>query len=457
MQFAGQRTNLQLQPIGKPFNFLIKLSPDVLPEPDAVLLTGITPQQVNLDGITEAEFLKVFEADIATPDTIFVGFNSVRFDDEFMRFLRYRNFYDAYDWQWKDGRSRWDLLDLTRLTRALRPEGIKWPFGPDGKATNRLEFLTKVNGLDHQHAHDALNDVLASIALAKLIRDHQPKLFDYVLSMRDKKKVTALVDGGVPFVYSSGKYPEEFAKTAVVIKVADHPNGQGALVYDLHFDPDEFTNLPPKELAKIWRWQKDPAAKRLPVKTLKPNRCPAVAPLSVLDSASQERIKLDQKTWEANAAKLKAAADFPKKLLEAITLMETQRQAELLTNEQDVDTQLYDGFFDDHDGRVRDSVRAADPTELSRFLPKLHDKRLQALLPLYKARNYPEALSSDERADWDKFCAQKLFSGGADSRLAKYFQRLKECATLPQYKDKQFLIEELKLYGESIMPAEPIA
>jgi exodeoxyribonuclease-1 len=454
MQFAGQRTDMDLKPVGEPFNILIKLTPDILPEPDAILLTGITPQQVNADGITEAEFLKIFESEINTPGTIFTGFNSVRFDDEFMRFLRYRNFYDAYDWQWKDERSKWDLLDLTRMTRALRPDGIKWPFASNGEPTCRLELITALNGLDHEHAHDALNDVLASIALAKLIHDHQPKLFDFVLGMRDKKKVQAVVNAGEPFVYTSGKYSNSCNKTTVVTKVADHPDGQSALVYDLHFDPGEYVNLTPKELVKIWRWQKDPGAKRLPVKTLKFNRCPAVAPLGVMDEASQERIDLDQKTWEANAKKLAAAKDFPGKLLEALKLMDKQRQMELMSHEQEVDSQLYDGFFDDHDCGLLGNVRAAEPAQLDTFASQLHDNRLKALLPLYKARNYPDSLNTDERAEWDKFCAQRLFAGGQDSRLAKYFARLQECAALPQYAKKQFLIEELKLYGESIMPAE---
>ena len=454
MQFAGQRTDMRLKPIGEPVNILIKLTPDVLPEPEAILLTGITPQQTIADGITEAEFLKVFESDVATPNTIFVGFNSIRFDDEFMRFTRYRNFYDAYDWQWKDGRSRWDLLDLVRMTRALRPEGIKWPFAPDGKPTNQLGFLTKLNGLDHEHAHDALNDVLASISLAKLIRDKQPKLFDFVLSMRDKKKVAELVNNGEPFVYTSGKYAADHAKTAVVMKLADDISKQGALVYDLHFDPDEFTNLSPKELVAIWRWQKDPEAKKLPVKSLKYNRCPAIAPLTVMDKASQERIHLDEKTWQANATKLANAKDFVGNLLEAQTIMEKQRQTEFLSAVQDVDSQLYDGFFDDHDNNLERVVRAAEPNELSSFIDDFHDKRLKTLLPLYKARNYPSELSSEERAEWDAFCTQKLFTGGENSRLSRYFERLKVCASLPQYKNKQFLLEELQLYGQSIMPAE---
>src|SRR6202000_1521884 len=156
--FGGQRTDLRLKPVGDPVNLLIKLTPDVVPDPDAILVTGITPQQTLADGLTEAEFLKFFSDKIALPGTIFAGFNSVRFDDEFMRFLLYRNFYDAYEWQWKDGNSRWDLLDVVRMTRALKPEGIEWPFAPDGKPANRLEYLAKVNKLDHDHAHDALSD-----------------------------------------------------------------------------------------------------------------------------------------------------------------------------------------------------------------------------------------------------------------------------------------------------------
>ena len=152
MQFAGQRTGMDLNPVGEPYDILIKISEDILPEPDAILITGITPQKTIADGITEAEFLKIFDAEINQEGTIFVGFNSIRFDDEFMRFTRYRNFYDPYEWQWKDGRGRWEILDVARMTRALRPGGIQWPFGSDGKPTNRLELLADVNKLDHHSA-----------------------------------------------------------------------------------------------------------------------------------------------------------------------------------------------------------------------------------------------------------------------------------------------------------------
>jgi exodeoxyribonuclease-1 len=456
MQFAGQRTDMQLKPIGKPFNILVRLTDDILPEPDAILITGITPQATLADGINEAEFLHIFQTEIATPDTIFVGFNSVRFDDEFMRFTLYRNFYDAYEWQWKDGRSRWDMLDVVRMTRALRPEDIKWPVDSEGKATNRLELLTKLNKLDHTDAHDALSDVYATIEVAKLIRSKQTKLFDYLCDMRTKQKVAELVQSQEPFVYTSGKYPGEFEKTTVAVHLVDNLSKQGVLVYDLRHNPDQFKDKTPAELVELWRYNRDkPDALRLPVKTLQFNRCPAVAPLGVLDDASKERIKLDLNEVQTNLKKLRASKDFVPNVLEALEIMNKEQQTHFLSNEQDVDNQLYDGFLAPQDKPVMSAVRGAEPSDVNDFADKLHDPRLKTLLPLYKARNFPKALTSDERIEWEKFRTARLTAGGNQSRVAKFINRLSELSSKKHLsEEKRYLLQELQLYAESIMPAD---
>ncbi len=460
MQFAGQRTDLALKPIGQPVNCLIKLTPDVLPSPDAILVTGITPQRTLAEGVTEAEFLKLFYKEVVQPDTIFAGFNSVRFDDEFMRFLLYRNFYDAYEWQWKDGRSRWDLLDAVRMTRALRPDGIEWPFAPDGKPANRLEYLTSVNKLDHGHAHDALSDVQATIAVARLIRDKQPDLFTYLLDMRDKKKVEALVGKGEPFVYTSGRYSSEYLHTSAAILLAKHPQAGQALVYDLRHDPTPFMDMTVDQLVEIWQFTKDPAAPpRLPVKTVKYNRCPAVAPLGVMkDAAIQERLGLTLDTIAQNRAKLRGRqAEFADNVLQAVARLDAKREAEqtsLVDNQATVDARLYDGFLGDADRAVLPKIRTASPDQLAGFKDEVHDGRLKNLLPLYKARNYPASLTPDERAAWDEFCRQQLFEGGPASGLGRYFTRLDELAAGSLDAEKQYIVEELKLYGQSIVPSD---
>ena len=457
MQFAGQRTDENLEPVGEPVNVFIKLASDVLPSPEAVLLTGITPQQTLTDGLTEAEFLKYFYDEVVQPNTTFLGFNSVRFDDEFMRYLHYRNFYDPYEWHWRDGCSRWDILDLVRMTRALRPAGIEWPFSEDGKPTNRLEMLTKLNGLKHAHAHDALSDVYATIDVTKLIRDRQPDLYRYLFESRGKQKSSELVLGGKPFVYTSGRYPSDTLSTSAAVLLADHPEEASGIVFDLRFDPLDYAALTVDEIVKVWRY--DPHAKptRKPVKTLKYNRCPAIAPLGVMNKPDVEaRLQLDMATVAQHYAALKSVhVELAGKVLAAQKVLDTERKAAYKDRTQPVNLRLYDGFMAAGDKSLMASIRQAKPAELDGYLGKLRDERLIELLPLYKARNYPRALTSDERAVWDAHCAAAIFDGGSNSPLAQYFGNLKELGKTSGVTDNQrYLLEELQLYGESIMPSD---
>ncbi len=426
MQFAGWRTNLELEPISDPVNILVKLSEDTLPSPQAIMVTKITPQSTLMDGLTEAEFCKYVDEEIFTPGTIAVGYNSVRFDDEFMRHTFWRNFYDPYEWQWKDGRSRWDLLDVVRMTRALRPEGINWPVTPEGKATNRLELMTKENSISHEHAHDALSDVEALISVTRLIREKQPQLYNYLLKMRDKRAVQQLVnlDRPVPFVYSCGKYSSEFNKTSVAFPIA--PTQSGVLVFDLRYNLEEL-------LA-------DKDAKFYPVvKELKYNHCPAVAPLGVLAQGDGwSKIKLDQATVEQNLAILQKHPDFAERMRD-----EHESRPEF-PPAVDVESALYDGFLDQPDRTICLAVRRANANKLADFHPDFQDKRLPELLLHYKARNYEQSLTESERAEWEKYRMSRI-----KARQNSYIKAIQELAANG---GDSYVLEELQLWYQSLMP-----
>ena len=453
MQFGGQRTDKNLKPIGQPDNILIKMTPDILPEPDAVLVHGISPQQTISEGLTEAEFLRFFIDKISLDDTVFVGYNNIRFDDEFMRFALWRNFYDAYEWQWKNGRSRWDLLDVVRMTRALRHQGINWPYAPDGKASNRLELIASVNKLTHTSAHDALSDVHAVIAVARMIKEKQPKLFDYLFNLRDKKKVEALVTKGVPLVYTSGRYPSEYEKTTIAVTVAQLPDKRGALMYDLRTDPAEFIKMTPAQLAERWQARGDDVA-YFPVKLLSYNKSPAIAPISVLKTSKSARLKLDPRPLK-HLPQLQSAKDFGEKLVKAWELMQPKKQTGLVADQQKVDELLYDGFIPDTDKTKISAVRAADADKLSDLKLDFADQRLKLLLPLYKARNFPKSLSQEEQEWWEVYRQHRLLDGGDSSRAARYFKRISELSSRSTIDSQgQYLLDELNLYGQSAVPLD---
>lgn len=462
MQFAGQRTDMELTPIGDPHNILIKLTEDILPDPQAIMVTGITPQQTIMEGITEVEFIKIFNSQIATPGTVFVGFNNLRFDDEFIRAINYRNFYDPYRWHWDEGRSRWDLLDLVRMTRALRPEGINWPNNDDGTPTNRLELVAKANGLEHTKAHDALSDVLVTIKLAQLIEEKQPKLFDYLFQLSSKTAIQKLVNSGQPFIYTSGKYANDNQKTTIVTKLADHLDQSGktdgALVYDLRVDPSQFSKMTVKELVEAWRWKdKEDQSVRLPVKTMKYNRCPAIAPLEVITKAKNsteilDRLQLDIGTIDTNLAKLENMTGFAEKIYQALEIMNSEQEQKFNETNKHVDEQIYQGFIGGTDALIAKKIQTSKPSELSGFIKQFKDQRMKKLLPLYKARNFPSSLTSEEAENWHKYLKHQLMSGGQTSKLAEYFAKLEAVSEQPGLsKAQQSIIEDLDLYGQSLI------
>lgn len=445
MQFAGQRTDMDLQPIGEPFNVLVKLNDDTLPSPGAILVTGITPQQTQQDGLTEAEFCKLLQTEVFTPDTIAVGFNNIRFDDEFIRHLFWRNFYDPYEWAYKDGRSRWDLLDVVRMTRALRPDGIEWPVA-DGVPVNKLELIAAANGMVHTKAHDALSDVEALIQVTQLIKQKQPGLYDYLLKLRSKDEVKKLVnlDDKKPFVYSSGRYASEFNKTTVALPLTAGKNGN-VVVYDLRYNPSDFIKLSPEDLKKrlyaSYEERKKDGFVPVPVKELQYNRAPAVAPLGVLTQGNGwDNLKIDSKTVKANVNLLLKHPEFT----EAIrTICEQRPEYAKQTNPEQ---QLYDGFVNDRD-RIRiEAVRNATERELADFSPEFSDERLPGLLLHYKARNYPRILSEDEMLAWDKWRASHL-----QAQLPGFVAELQKLAAAVTDDAKQFILQELQLWAESII------
>ena len=448
MQFAGQRTDLDLNPIGEPYNVLVRLNDDTLPSPDAIMVTKISPQQTLSDGLTEAEFAKLLTEEICTEDTVVVGFNNIRFDDEFIRHLFWRTFHDPYEWCWRDGRSRWDMLDVVRMTRALRPEGIIWPVDSEGNPTNRLELLTKENGISHEQAHDALSDVWALIQVTKLIKTAQPQLYEYLLTMRDKNEIKKLInlDNKQPFVYTSGRYEQEHQKTTVAFPLTSGKNGN-VVVYDLRYDPKVFIDLSTDELAKklfaTYQERKEAGFVPLPVKELQYNRAPAVAPLGVLEKEDGwNKIHMSPELIERHKAALLAAPHFAENVR---SLFEKARE---YPRSADPEARLYDSFVPEQDKIRIEAVRNSTARELVDFHPEFTDERLAPLLLHYKARNFPRTLSEDESVEWEAWRSEHI-----KAQLPQFLAALRRLAATAD--DTQgFLLQELQLWAESIVPIE---
>ncbi len=456
VQFAGVRTDFDFNILDDPLVVYCKPALDCLPNPEACLITGITPQHAEQYGVCEAEFIRQIHNQLSEPRTCTVGYNSIRFDDEVTRNCLYRNFYDPYSREWLHGNSRWDLIDVVRAARALRPEGFVWPVNEEGDPSFRLDQLTEANNIAHDAAHDALSDVYATIAIAKLIKNAQPKLFNFLFQHRVKAEAFNLLQLGSfkPVVHISGRYSTAKNCMAVVLPVCKHPgNNNGVIVYDLSVDPEPMLSLSVMDIQqRIFTATADlpDGVARVPLKTVHINKCPVLAPISVIRPVDAERLKINLAYCQANIDKIKAYSGLSEKLAEVFdnqfsseTDAENGEQTQL-----DPDLAIYSGgFFSDSDKNIMTKIRRMAPEELGKTSFKFIDSRLPEMLFRYRARNFPQTLNQIERSRWIAFCVDRL--SGQQNLLESYFQQLNALRNAGVANDQ--LIDDLEAYAKKKM------
>lgn len=454
-QFAAIRTDEELNEIEPPVELFCRQADDYLPHPQAVLVTGITPQACQQKGIAETDFIHYINQVFKQPGTCSAGYNSIRFDDEFTRHTLYRNFYDPYEREWQGGNSRWDLLDVVRCAYALRPDGIEWPEHEDGRTSFKLEHLTAANGLDHGKAHDAVSDVRATIALARLLRDKQPMLFDYLYQQRTKQNIANLIDvnNHKPLMHISGMFPVEQGCMAVVVPLCWHPgNKNSVIVYDLHQDPAPLFELSVEEIQQrvFTKAEALPeGVQRLPLKELHINKAPVVAPANTLTPDQAERWQLSGSQLRQHLALIKQGEDLTSKLHKVFTHENRQLSS-------DVDARLYDGFFSPRDKRAMDDLHRLSGWELADWPSPFADERGAEMLFRYRARNYPDTLNEQDQQRWQQYRIEKLLKGQDSSAVLGYeaFSHELQMAAKQVEAEPAKLqwLQELQLYAESIYP-----
>jgi exodeoxyribonuclease-1 len=458
VQFAGVRTDMDFNPVGEPLMIYCKPAPDFLPDPQSCLITGITPQLALEKGVTEKEFVAAIYRELAQPETCGVGFNSIRFDDEVSRYAFYRNFYDPYEREWKSGNSRWDIMDVLRMMRALRPDGIEWPNYEDGRPCFKLEEITKANALTHDAAHDALSDVYATIAVAKLIKTRQPKLFDYAFKLRDKRFAATLIDieNNKPLLHFSSRFPSENGNAALVLPLAFHPlNKNSVISINLMNDPSVLLSLSVEDLhARLFTPASElpEGAERLALKEIHLNKSPMLLPPNMLDEKTAESLKIDktlcEKHWKFFYGLTSVEHQAILKKLEALYVDNPFPPAE------DVEQMLYQGFLQDSDRYLLEQVRRLDECGLKSLKPAFLDSRLPELLFRYRARNFPTSLTEAEQQKWKDFCLMRLAKNRVNGELVDIDGYMTYLAGLLQQENllnrDKAILNLLKDYAENL-------
>ncbi len=454
VQFAGIRTDEDLNIIGEPLNIFARPAPDTLPHPVSSLITGITPQYALEHGLPETEFIGRILTELSQPGTCGVGYNSLRFDDEVTRNTLYRNLFDPYSREWQNGNSRWDIIDMVRACRDLRPDGIVWPMRQDAERSSfKLDELTVANGIAHDQAHDALSDVYATIAIAKLIKDKQPKLYNFLYKLRRKNEVLKYIDlkEMTPFLHTSGMYGSDHGNTRMVAPIANHPtNKNSIIVFDLSQSPAILLELGANKLRELLYTavaDLPEGAERPALKQILINKCPAIAPTSTLTGDTAKRLNIDLMNCMQNR---QALLNSRKEIQQKISKIFEPREYEPVT---DPDLMIYaGGFFSQRDKTQMQAIHNTAPDELGNQTWSFDDKRLPEMLFRYRARNYPETLNEDELAQWIEHCHDRLVKGESGFLNFKnfYAEIEQQRNETQQDKEKLKILNKVEEFGREL-------
>jgi len=408
-QFAGIRTDEHLNIIDEHM-FYCKPTYDSLPSPEACSITGITPQICEKNGLIEKTFISTINNEFSVPDTCVVGYNSISFDDEFTRYTLFRNFLDPYAWHWQNGNSRWDILDVARFCYALKKDSsLKWHYDENNKPIFKLDKLAPANDIEHSDAHDALADVRATIGIAKIIKTTQPKLFDYALSLRDKREVSKKIELFSPLLHTSGIYSGKLSCTRLTTALAYHPEySDRALVFNLDQDPSLLTELETEELKTLIFSKKLPkGVDRLQIKELAFNKSPMFVPnVYKLENKITDQLQIDIDKCMDNLSYIRDNQTQIKQKIKSIYTNDSER-----TPAMDVDQSLYDNFIDKADRLICNQIQNLSSDELRDFKPQFKDKKLSKLLLNFKARNFPESLTESEQEEWFEIVQSRVQNG----------------------------------------------
>lgn len=423
IQFAGIAVDENLEYIeGDEILMDIRLRPDVVPSPMAFAIHGIDLNRLKRSPLNEFEAAAHIQNwMMKTPNSMLSGFNSQSFDDEVVRNTMYRNMLDPYEHEWRNSNSRLDVYRLILFVYALRPETIEWPVNDEGKISLKLGDLCKANGIELEHAHDARFDVVATIELMRVIKNNNPKIWDFFLKLSDKHEAKRQVESRKPLVMVERFLPRDQSHMTMVLPlIYDSKIGTKMLCIDLRNDPTETLGLSAEELKRRCLTPVADLADGEEIRSIRSittNKQPMIADLNVLRDRNDvvERAGLDIEACLKHAEMInKAGNDFRKRVQEAF-------ESDFPPC-QDVYEGLYQlGFIERDEHALRAKTRKLSSHEVARegkkvevFIPDLSSLNIVDLSEM-KTRDRLRMFELGTRAKWANYNRLALRNPNVDT------------------------------------------
>jgi exodeoxyribonuclease I len=400
IQAAAVLVNDEFQELDR-YEGRCKLSPGIIPEAMALIVNKTTPKILKETNLSHYQMVRqMMEKFNQWKNSIFIGYNSINFDEEFLRRTLFKNLDYPY-LTVTNGNERADLFGLARASHLYYPNCIKTPISDKNNPVFKLDRLAPMNGIKHQDAHSAISDVLATIEIAKLLSKKAPNVWKASLMTTNKDKTFEIIKNELTFCTDFFYYGKSFP--FVLTFVCQHPQWGYPMCFDLKLDPKLYFNLSINELKK--EFKKTPKV----IRTIKHKKHPIIMNSSYgMNFEAYKNIGLSK--LQGRAKLIKENKDFANKV--SLVLDEAAKEKKDFDSQEDVyaEESIYKKFTTREDNAIMPSFHKADWKEKFLILQKFKDERLRYFGKKILYEESPESLPKDEYNSIHKEVASRVLS-----------------------------------------------
>jgi exodeoxyribonuclease I len=445
IQIGAILTNENLEELDR-YDARCRLSPGIIPEAMALIVNKSSPKMLKGSNLSHYEMIRQFVDTLKKwGKATYVGFNSIEFDEEFLRCTLFQTLEYPYLTS-TNGNTRGDILSLARAANLYYPNTLKNSINKKGNAVYKLDQMAPLNGIKHGDAHSAIGDVVATVGVAKIIAKKAPNVWKASLLTMDKNQSLELIKSELYFCTNEYFYGK--SRPYVQAFVCQHPQYQWPLCFDLKHDPNIFLKMSIKELESAMK--KNPKFLR----TVRHNKHPVIMNPSYGNEFDEYKT-IGKDTLSKRAKLIKNDKEFAEKV--SIIKQAEADEKDQSKSQEDVynEESIYKKFTSNEDNKVMPEFHDADWDKKISVMSKFKDERLVYFGKKLIYMEKPELLSKSEYNSIHKDTAKKLLSTNNEKwntipRTYSEIDTLREKFEREGQPEKLIILDEINAYVEDL-------
>ncbi|MGE0279260.1 MAG: exonuclease domain-containing protein [Rhizobiaceae bacterium] len=384
LQFAAIKTDDDFNELDS-FNIRCRIHPYAVPSPGALFVTNVTPAMlVDQSYPSHYEAIRKIRAKLMSwSPAVFVGYNSIDFDEDLLRQALFQTLHSAYLTN-TNGNARGDVMRFANAVASYYPDAIAVPEDEKGRKTFKLERLAPANGFQHDNAHEAMSDVRATIFMARLLRERAPDVWDAMSRATRKADAVDMLYAAPILSITERMFGRTYSWLATACGTNPNNSGQVA-IFDLAYNPDEYIGLSADELIDVLN------AKTKVIRTVRANAQPIVMPANRAPDIAKA-LAVPKEERERRAALVADNAVFQARVAEALS-----RRHEDKEPPAHIEQRIYDGFPSDADNILMEKFHGTPWADRHDFCGKFKDERVSEFSRRVIYCERPETLPKNDK------------------------------------------------------------